>query len=455
LQLTSNADALHWIFRLRRMTEVKAKSLTDSRRCWLWILLVAAVAACVLFASRPSLPEYQGKTVYDWMFESRSSDLDSNPGLKAIGSNAVPYLARALAMRKTPYDRYQWVRHPVAQYFLTNARFGLRWTRPSREVRHAATWSLLEFDFEATPALPELYAELMSPDAADRQMVIACIGSAARPEESVPRLVQAWPLCLNDPYNVRHDLLYTLGIAGSNAAPLALPIAIEALDDPKPAIRVAAADALNRWGAPAPEAIPKLVSYISGTNVQLAVASAAALGRITNRADNAIPLIRELFTRSTNDYGRAVVAVTLWRLGGNGDEARQQLESLLTTKTGRGAAAKFLGEMGDAARPSIPALLRASHVDLEAWVDMHDRAHCAMAVLRIAGQSAEAIGVLEEALAYSKNGWVRGAVADELGRMGRPALPLIPALRRAAQDSDREVRYEATKALATLEALSR
>jgi HEAT repeat protein len=425
-----------------------------SWRRWYGIPLVIAIAVYILFASRTSLPEHQGKTVYDWMFESRSSDLDTNPGLKAIGSNAVPYLARALAMRNTPYDRYRWVRHPVAQYVLTNAGFGLRWTRPSRDVRYAATWSLLEFSFEATPALPELYAELAKPDAADRQMVIACISDAGPPDESIPRLVQAWPLCTNDSYNVRHDLLHTLGTAGSNAAALALPIAIKALDDSIPDVRVAAADALYCWGAPAPEAIPKLLSFISGTNVQLAVASAAALGRITNRADDAIPLIRELLARSTNDYGRAVVAVTLWRLGGHSEECRELLESLLNTQTGRGAAAKYLGEMGDAARLSIPALLRASHADLEAWVDMHDRAHCAMAVLRIGGQSAEAIGVLEEALAYSRNRWVRGTVAEEIGAMGSLAVPLIPALRRTAQDPDREVRHEAAKALARLEALS-
>lgn len=437
------------------MTEVKAKLMTDSRRRRFWIPLAAVAAVCILVASRTSLPEYQGKTVYDWMFESRSSDLDSNPGLKAIGSKAVPYLAHALAMRNTPYDRYRWVRHPVAQHLLAKAGFGLRWTKPSREIRHAATWSLLEFDFEAAPALPELYSELLNPNAADRQMVIACIRSAARPEEFVPRLVQAWPLCTNEASNVRHDLLYTLATAGSNAAASALPVAIQALDDPRSTIRVAAAYALNRWGAPAPEAIPKLVSFISGTNVQLAVASAAALGRITNRADDAIPLIRELSTRSTNDYGRAIAAVTVWRLGGNAEEARQQLESLLASKTGRGAAAKFLAEMGGAARPSIPALLRASHVDLEAWVDMYDRAQCAKAVLQITGQSAEAVGVLEEVLAHSKNGWIRGTVADELGRMGPLALPLIPALRRTLKDPVREVRHEAGEALTRLKALSR
>ena len=424
-----------------------------SWRRWYGIPLIVATAVFILVASRPALPEHEGKTVYDWMFESRSSNLEDNPGLRAIGSNAVPYLARALAMRSTPFDRYRWVRHPLTQYVLTNAGFGLRWTKPSRDIRYAATWSLLEFDFEATPALPELYAELANPGAADRQMVIACIGSAARPEESVPRLVQAWPLCINDPYNVRHDLLYVLGTSGSNAAPLALPIVIEALDDPKPDIRVAAADALNRWGARAPEAVPKLVSYLSGTNVQLAVAAAAALGRVTNRADDAIPLIRELFTRSTNDLGRAVVAITLWRLGGNAEEARRQLESLLTTKTGRGAAARYLGELGDAARPSIPALLRGSQADLEAWVDMHDRAQCAMAVLRIVGESGEAVGALEDVLAHSENGWIRGTVAEEIGKMGPVAFPLIPALQRALKDPVREVRHEAAKALAQLEAL--
>jgi HEAT repeat protein len=84
---------------------------------------------------------------------------------------------------------------------------------------------------------------------------------------------------------------------------------------------------------------------------------------------------------------------------------------------------------------------------------MYDRAQCAKAVLRIQGETPEALGVLEEALTFKSNGWVRANMAEQLGDSGPLAVPLIPALRRALQDSDREVRHAATEALGKLERL--
>ena len=42
--------------------------------------------------------------------------------------------------------------------------------------------------------------------------------------------------------------------------------------------------------------------------------------------------------------------------------------------------------MGPLARESVPALLKASHENIGAWVEMYDRAQCAKAVLRIQGE---------------------------------------------------------------------
>jgi tetratricopeptide (TPR) repeat protein len=386
------------------------------------------------------------------MFQTKSSDLAANRGLSAIGSNAVPYLARALATTNTPFDRSAWVRHPYAQWLLTRVGDNPRWTKSSLETRRAASFVLLAFGFEARPALPELHAELLRPNAADRQTVVHCLAELGPLPESLPFLVQAWPLTTNEVWVVRHDLLHTLGTAGTNAAALAMPIALAALDDPEPDVRIVAANALDRWGQPAPASVPRLVSLLSETNLPLATAAAGALGQVTNRADVAVPALRRLLA-STNGYTRAVAAITLWRLGGERDEARRILESLLTTKEAKGAAAAYLGRMGALARDAVPTLLRASHQDIGAWVDMYDRAQCAKAVLRIQGETPEALGVLEEALTFKSNGWVRANMAEQLGDSGPLAVPLIPALRRALQDSDREVRHAATEALGKLERL--
>ena len=147
-----------------------------------------------------------------------------------------------------------------------------------------------------------------------------------------------------------------------------------------------------------------------------------------------------------------MAAVTLWRLGGDAEEARLTLESLLTSQR-RSTAASYLGKMGLAAQASVPALLRASHEVIGEWVDMYGRALCARAVLRIQGQSPEAVGVLAEALAFRSNRWVRATVAEDVGKLGPVGMPLIPALQHALQDPDREVRHQAAEALAKLKAV--
>ena len=159
-----------------------------------------------------------------------------------------------------------------------------------------------------------------------------------------------------------------------------MPIALQALADPNADVRIIAANALERWGRPLPAAVPQLVSLLSSTNSSLAAAAAGALGYVTNRAEAAIPTLRRLLA-SPNEYARAVAAVTCWRLGGDAEQTRLILESLLRSKQ-KGPAANYLGSMGLAAKASVPALLRASHQDIGGWVDMYDRALCARAVLR-------------------------------------------------------------------------
>lgn len=413
------------------------------------MLVGLALVLSAIYATQPSTPRFQGKDVYDWMFANKSSDLQDNPGLMAIGTNAVPYLARALAMRNTPYDRYAWVRRPFTQRLLKSLGVDMRWTMPSRNIRRRAVFSLMAFDYEAAPALPEILDELVSPDAADPQGIYDSISRIGMPSESIPYLVKAWSLHTSS--HLRMELLSYLGRGGTNAASLALPLAIEALDIPNQEIQRAAAGALNHWGVPAPNAVPKLITLISSTNIHLAVSCAAALGRITNRADIAISAIRKLHQKYFSHDVEAVVAATLWRLGESEEESKKRLETLLNNKTARGSAAKVLGEMGTNANSIVPTLLRASQE--RQGDDVWARALCAMAVLRIQGQSPEAIAVLEEAIAYSKSDWVRATVAEECMKLEKSALPMIPALRRALKDPDRDVRIQSSRALAVLEKL--
>ena len=412
------------------------------------IVLLAGVAAW-LVTVKP-VPSHQGKSVYYWMMETRGSALESNPGLLAIGSNAVPYIAEVLATERTKYDQYAWVRSPAFQQWATRSHLGYTWTKPAQEVQRWAAWSLFAFGFEAKHALPQIHADLLRPRNEHRHELISCLGEMGCPAESIPWLVKAYPLTTNEPGNIRHDLLHLLGQGGTNAAKLAMPLVIEALNDRKADVGSMAAQTLSHWGQPAPQAIPSLLSLLNGTNDQGRMSAASALGRITNRCDEALPGVRRLLD-STNDYTRAVAVMTLWRLGGDTEETRRILEGLLLTKRAKGVAASFLGQMGQQARTSVPALLKASQESGGRWVEMYDRAQCAKAVLRIQGESLEAYAVLEEALTTESNSWVRATMAGEVGKLGALAKPLLPALRKATHDSKRDVRYEAEQALKRLE----
>jgi len=417
----------------------------------LFIALLAFIfVTSVWFSLRRGVPSYRGKDVYAWMLEQNSSALESNPGLMAIGSNAVPFLARALAMEQTTYDRYRWARSSRFQSFAKQLHLGFTWRMPASEVRNRAAMALLAFGFEAAPALPELHAELLRARDTDRQLVIFALSELGPLPESIAWLVKAFPLATNETSVVRHSLLHALGRGGSNAADMAMPLVIGSLNDPDWDVRSTAAQTLAHWAQPAPDAIPPLVVLLKGTNEECAMSACMALGRITNWCDWAVPHIRGLL-ESTNDFICATAAITLWRLGGDPEETRRLLEPLLASKSTRGAAARYLGEMGPAARASIPLLVKGSHEVLGAWVEMYDRAQCAKAVLQIAGSSSEAYAILEEAITTDKNGWVRETMLGEISHLGAVAQPLVPAVRKALNDPNRDVRHAAAVALAGLE----
>jgi hypothetical protein len=397
-----------------------------------------------------NVPSHQNKDVYTLMFEQRSSALESSPGFMAIGSNAVPYLARALAIDRTIYDKLAWVRKPGFQQLAQKLHFSFTWRKSAREMRRAAAFSLLAFGFEARPALPQLHAELVRPNSDDRKTILHCLSSMGTPVESIPWLVRAFPLTTNESAGVRHDLLHTLGQGGTNAARLASSIVIASLSDKESDVRSVAAQALDHWGQFIPEAIPPLLTLLNCTNEYEAASAAGALSRITNRCEPAISILRRM--QPTNDYCRVVIAISLWRLGEDPEEARTTLEGLLTSIRGKAYAARFLGEMGSPARKSVPALLRASQQVVGTWVEPYDQAECAKAVLRIQGESPEAYAVLERSITTESNRWVRETMISEIAQLGSLAEPLLPVLQRALNDPSRDVRNEARMALARLHA---
>src|SRR5436190_12309988 len=197
------------------------------KKRWLVLVVIVAIAApAAILLTWRRVPAFQGQTVYDWMFSLKSSSLESSPGLMAIGSNAVPYLAETLRIDQTRYDRFAWVRSPWFQQNAARWKLGFTWRKPATEVRRSAVFALLAFSFASRPALPELHAELMRARETDRQNVVHCLSELGPLPESIPWLVKAFPLTTNETYVVRHDLLHALGNGGTNAANQAMPLVI-------------------------------------------------------------------------------------------------------------------------------------------------------------------------------------------------------------------------------------
>lgn len=426
-----------------------------------WLIVVATVGfvGLILWRASGRLPTYQGKDVYDWMLKTQSSSLADNPGLTAIGTNAVPYLARALAAPQTHFDRHAWVRSRWMQRLLGSA-LGYRWSHPAAEVRRAAARSLLTFQHDARPALPVLLSALTDPalDDGTRQEVLFVLGELGPPDEALTAIIRAWVTTSHSaPQSMqsvlRHDLLININRLAPRHPEQCLSVLLTELNSGDAELQGVAIWGLGSLEHTAAAAAPTLEHLIGSTNDYLRFAAAAAIGRVTDSLPAALPALQEL-THGTNARCAAAAALTLWRWGEFPDNSLGVLTNLLTDKEAKGIAAGYLGSMRRDALPAVPALIAASQQDIGAWVDRYDRAKCALAVIQIAGTNEIAVKEVEAALAFQKNSWVRGAVARDLAQLGPEAAWFIPALQRNMQDDDRSARHEASKALARIQGVS-
>src|SRR5205823_4227922 len=139
------------------------------------------------------------------------------------------------------------------------------------------------------------------------------------------------------------------------------------------------------------------------------LAAAAALGDIGPAARDAIPALAEAMKKDTELQVREEAALAL---GGSGQAAA--VPPLIDVLNGddedvRRLAALALGEIGPAARPAIPSLIKALRADKDYRVRFH--------------------------------------AAEALGRMGPEAKVAIPALREALKDDRPEVSNAAAETL--------
>jgi len=284
------------------------------RRRILLVLTLAAVAAAglvLLWPRGPKEPVYQGKTLSQWIREANAppvldwnqpSSLQSNAAartaVRAIGTNAVPYLVsefvRPESKWRTSFNRWA-SKHPTIPFRFADF--------DSRVLTAANGLGILGRD--AAPALPKLAeflgdgrlgftAAMAMGKAGDLAIpyLLKAIASTNTPaaenagnsiathirdaETAIPGLIQ---LLQHTNDATRRVAAWTLGALPSQSPPI-VPALTAALTDPVPRVQAHAAHALARKGKSAMSAVPALLRLMTNSDPELAFAASNAVALV-------------------------------------------------------------------------------------------------------------------------------------------------------------------------------
>jgi HEAT repeat protein len=270
------------------------------------------------------------------------------------------------------------------------------------------------------------------------------VGWGVGGKEAVPGLVGALK---HDEARVRSEAAEDLGQLGAEAKP-ALAALRKALDDEDAFVRIFAAEALGHIDPENKETLPALLQAAGSKQPGVRAAAIAALVAIGPPARSAVPQLVGLLRTDGDAYTRAVSAFALGRLapetddpacprrevvGALGKAVRQDKEESIR----RWAAAALL-KFGPDARPAL-ADLRAALKDKS--IEVAAEATNVLARLGPDGSAALAAALGE------KDCPVRGFIADRLSDLGPHSKDLVPALLKALDVDDAEVRSSVAKAL--------
>lgn len=288
------------------------------------VALVLALALAGLWAwrlSRPAEPEYDGRTLTEWLYptdpdfewipndlyghihdellaqlesgepwtatkvRTDQAPLDGGPrraALRSLGTNALPWLLDWMASRPRPTERLRGFMH---------RKFALPEFHPSGlspvERRHVAAFDgFAELGALAEPALPELSNLLNQPN---------------------PDLPLAWAI--------------------AQIGPNGIAVLTNALTHPRGEVRDLAALSLGLEGPAATSAVPVLLTLIDRGDASYQILG--ALGRIGCEPPQAAPVLTRHLERIASGEADDPFCMTALLLGLCGDQARPAVPRLL------------------------------------------------------------------------------------------------------------------------------
>jgi HEAT repeat protein len=352
-------------------------------------------------------------------------------------------------------------------------------TEPSSPLKVAAAGALKELNAAAAPAVPALVDLLQDRDEGVRKAAAAAIGQIGTldgqagqelveglsspdnvvraqtaealgvigevaAEDAAPALVEALA-DHND--QVRGKAAEALGRLGEAAADVAVPGLVRALRDGDNWVSALAADALGEMGDAADGAVPSLVHALSHMNPQVRASAAAALGKLGDAAGSARPALVTAI-QDDDGYVRAQAVRALAQMGRPDADVRRVVRSALTDADPqvRAAAAEAIGEWADADADDLAGLIAALD-------DQTDQVKVAaiQALPKLGTVTPEVCAALGRRLLEDDSVWVAEQAAAALGRLGSEAAAAGPALLRAAQTGEVNVREQAVRTLAVIQ----
>jgi HEAT repeat protein len=319
---------------------------------------------------------------------------------------------------------------------------------------------------EAEAAIPALIILLADSDPFCRSNAVEALGGIGRrPELVVPALI----LAMEDP-DLRSAAAGSLGAFDRDARPaarmlaravandddwqaafslgqtgdveVALPVLTKALSSPSAWLRRFAAMGLRELGSEAKTASADLKSLLEDDDSGTRIAAAEALWLIEGNTKDTLPVLEEGL--------KSGFPIAMWAgdaLRQFGLAAKPVLPALLrATKSDhffvRSSAVRAIASLGDAAQPALPRLkemLKDEHGETRAG---------AAAAIWMAAKDKDAIAFLTREL--ESDGHYKFYVIRAIEMIGKPAQAAVPAIRAHVSDQDQFVRAAARDALQIL-----
>ena len=309
-------------------------------------------------------PEYQGKTLSEWL-RYPNSDLQET-AVRAIGTHALPWLlkwiqkdrpaSKSLKVNLRTLLRREsgevpgipvlkpWLDRPTDDdrdmglkgFYLLGPRASSaipELTRLMNESKSPAVSAsaLSALGAIGQEALPILVAALDNPQAQNRGNVAYRIATMARRGTDAKAAVPVLIKCLRDKdTEVAEAAARSLGELALSPK-IVVPALTNAMQDRRVVVRVASIRALEPFRAQAAPAIPQLVARLADGNPAVAQYAAGALGKIGQEPETVVPALAASL-QSTNRAVRAFALLALGRFGSNAQPAMEAIRGQLNDR---------------------------------------------------------------------------------------------------------------------------